>query len=198
MSSELEQTKFEDKNEFFRWNDKKLFSEFQIDGSALLASIVTVWSKDEENCPHLVVATHFHDLVRFRLIPNSPRISFKVWTRKFKKIFNSISLLFERRWKRWKMKKENSFIFIVSLKDFQHEVKLSTLRFRLVYRRNFFDERTKFLFHFTFQSNRFLLASIKLVLFHCLVVRKNRKQSTVIRCSKFHRYGTVRSILIRK
>ena len=55
-----------------------MFCWQQIDGTALLASLITIWSKAEESCPHVTVATHFHDLIRQRLISNSSRIRCKV------------------------------------------------------------------------------------------------------------------------
>ncbi|CAF3665860.1 unnamed protein product, partial [Adineta steineri] len=36
----------------------------EIDGTALLASLITIWSKAEQACPHVVIATHFHDLIQ--------------------------------------------------------------------------------------------------------------------------------------
>jgi len=52
--------------------------KFQIDGTALLASLITIWSKSPDNCPHVVIATHFHDLIQQRLISTSPKIRCKV------------------------------------------------------------------------------------------------------------------------
>ncbi len=50
----------------------------EIDGTALLASLITVWSKSEQACPHVIIATHFHDLIQQRLVSTSPRIRCKV------------------------------------------------------------------------------------------------------------------------
>ncbi|UJR31066.1 hypothetical protein I4U23_018576 [Adineta vaga] len=49
----------------------------EIDGTSLLASLITIWSKSEQACPHVVVATHFHDLIQQRLISISPTIQCK-------------------------------------------------------------------------------------------------------------------------
>ncbi|CAF1142130.1 unnamed protein product [Adineta ricciae] len=49
----------------------------EIDGTSLLASLITIWSKAEQACPHVVIATHFHDLIQQRLISTSSRIQCK-------------------------------------------------------------------------------------------------------------------------
>ena len=50
----------------------------EIDGTALLASLITIWSKSEQACPHVIIATHFHDLIQQRLISTSLKIQCKV------------------------------------------------------------------------------------------------------------------------
>ncbi|CAF1056038.1 unnamed protein product [Rotaria magnacalcarata] len=49
----------------------------EIDGTALLASLITIWSKSEQACPHLIISTHFHDLIQQRLVSASSRIHCK-------------------------------------------------------------------------------------------------------------------------
>ncbi|CAF1403719.1 unnamed protein product [Adineta steineri] len=49
----------------------------EIDGTALLASLITIWSKAEQACPHVVIATHFHDLIQQRLVSTSSKIRCK-------------------------------------------------------------------------------------------------------------------------
>ncbi|CAF0796301.1 unnamed protein product [Rotaria sordida] len=49
----------------------------EIDGTALLASLITIWSKSEQACPHVIISTHFHDLIQQRLVSISSRIRCK-------------------------------------------------------------------------------------------------------------------------
>ncbi|XP_064606722.1 mutS protein homolog 5-like isoform X2 [Liolophura sinensis] len=50
-----------------------------VDGMSLLCSALTYWLSKDTRCPHILVSTHFHSLIRKRLIPQSllPRVTFQ-------------------------------------------------------------------------------------------------------------------------
>ncbi|XP_011405401.2 PREDICTED: mutS protein homolog 5 [Amphimedon queenslandica] len=47
-----------------------------VDGLALLAAVLRHWLKKEEECPHILVSTHFHSLLDQKLLPDSELIEY--------------------------------------------------------------------------------------------------------------------------
>ncbi|XP_039261578.2 mutS protein homolog 5-like [Styela clava] len=47
-----------------------------VDGVALLASCLTHWIEQEEECPFVICSTHFHSIVKRNLLPQSPLLRY--------------------------------------------------------------------------------------------------------------------------
>ncbi|XP_074643458.1 mutS protein homolog 5-like [Tubulanus polymorphus] len=48
-----------------------------VDGIALLAACIRHWIAKRENCPHLLVSTHFHGIIHQHLLPDSQLVSYQ-------------------------------------------------------------------------------------------------------------------------
>ena len=47
-----------------------------VDGQALLCAVLVYWLRHD--CPHVLVSTHFHNLVQQQLLPTSPLVRYQV------------------------------------------------------------------------------------------------------------------------
>ena len=56
-----------------------LCSLVQIDGLSLLAATLRHWLRKGTNCPKILVSTHFHSLVKQKLLPQTPLVTYQVY-----------------------------------------------------------------------------------------------------------------------
>ena len=45
---------------------------------SLLVAVLRHWLRKEEDCPHVLVSTHFHSLIQQKLLPDSKLIEYLV------------------------------------------------------------------------------------------------------------------------
>lgn len=50
----------------------------QVDGLSLLVALLRQWVQREERCPNIIVSTHFHSIIKQKLLPETPLIEYLV------------------------------------------------------------------------------------------------------------------------